>query len=81
MALGKGFTDRYLTSEIIRQGVCEGLSSLAIDGQRVLVIIPDGTRTMPMPLMFDFEAQLTPRVAASEISYTHGKLIDEIGYH
>ena len=65
MAIGKGFTDRYLTREEISQVVCEGLSSLAIDGQRVLVIIPDGTRTMPMPLMFDlFEAQLTPRVAA-----------------
>ena len=65
MVIGKGFTDRYLTAEEISQVVGEGLSSLGVDGKRVLIIIPDGTRTMPMPLMFDlFEAQLAPRVAA-----------------
>ena len=35
-----------------------------IDGRRVLVLIPDGTRTMPMPLAFDvLESALGPRVA------------------
>ena len=34
-------------------------------GQRVLILIPDGTRTMPMPQMFGlFEELLGPRVAA-----------------
>ena len=41
------------------------MATLAVDGKRVLVIIPDGTRTMPMPLMYDLlEAHLAPRVAA-----------------
>ena len=65
MSVGKGFADRYLTREETSQVVQEGLGTLAVDGKRVLVIIPDGTRTMPMPLMYDlFEAHLAPRVAA-----------------
>ena len=43
----------------------EALAALPVDGRRVLVIIPDGTRTMPMPLMFDaIERALGPRVKA-----------------
>jgi nickel-dependent lactate racemase len=45
----------------------EGLARLPLDGQRVLVLIPDGTRTMPMPLMFEIlERELGPRVAAMD---------------
>ena len=63
MAIGLGFADRHLTSKEIGQTVHEGLSTLAVDGKSVLIIIPDGTRTMPMPLMFDlFERELSPRV-------------------
>ena len=65
MVIGKGFTDRYLTDKEAREIVREGLATLPVDGKRVLVIIPDGTRTMPMPLMFDlFEELLSPRAAA-----------------
>ena len=65
MTIGKGFADRYLTPAEISQVVQKGLATLAVDGKRVLVIIPDGTRTMPMPMMYDlFEAHLAPRVAA-----------------
>jgi lactate racemase len=32
--------------------VVEGLDSLALKGKRVLVIVPDPTRTMPVPLFF-----------------------------
>ena len=36
-----------------------------MDGKRVLIIIPDGTRTMPMQLMFGlFEDLLSSRVMA-----------------
>ena len=36
-----------------------------LDGKRVLVIIPDGTRSMPMPLMFSlFDEFLGKRVKA-----------------
>jgi lactate racemase len=65
MPIGMGTADRYLTLEQTSRVVQEALATLAIDGKRVLVIIPDGTRTMPMPMMFDsFEAHLATRVAA-----------------
>ncbi len=81
MVVGKGFADRYLTGEEISQVVRDGLGTLAVEGKRVLVIIPDGTRTMPMPRMFDwFEAQLAPRVAALDYLValgTHPLMSDE----
>ncbi len=65
MVIGQGFADRYLTNDEICGIVQQGLGSLDLDGKRVLVIIPDGTRTMPTPLMFGlFEKQLASRVAA-----------------
>src|SRR5512145_3044852 len=50
--IGQGFADRYLTDDETCAIVRDGLASLALDGKRVLFIIPDGTRTMPMPRMF-----------------------------
>ncbi len=50
---GSGFTDRLLTDEETRDIVRAGLASLSLAGKRVLFIIPDGTRTMPMPRMFE----------------------------
>ena len=49
---GMGFTDRYLTEDETREVVRSGLASLSLAGKRVLFIIPDGTRTMPMPQFF-----------------------------
>ena len=57
MLTGNGFTDRSLTADEVRQIVSRAAEELKIDGKRVLVIIPDGTRTMPMPLMFDLLRQ------------------------
>ena len=63
--IGTGFTHRYLTDDEARGIVREGLRTLPLDRKRVLIIIPDGTRTMPMPLIFTlFDEWLTPRVAA-----------------
>lgn len=49
---GTGFADRLLTDDEVRDIVHAGLASLSLEGKRVLFIIPDGTRTMPMPRMF-----------------------------
>ena len=65
MAIGKGRTDGYLRPEEIRSIVAESLDSVSLSGKRVLILIPDGTRTMPMPLMFElFDELLRPRVKA-----------------
>jgi nickel-dependent lactate racemase len=81
MVVGKGFADRYLADDEISQVVQDALGTLTVEGKRVLAIIPDGTRTMPMPRMFDlFEAQLAPRAAALDYLValgTHPLMSDE----
>lgn len=63
--VGRGVLDGFLTSEEAAALVRDGLARLDVDGRRVLVLIPDGTRTMPMPLMAAvLERELGPRVAA-----------------
>jgi nickel-dependent lactate racemase len=52
MTLGKSAVDRTLSNDEVRQIVAQAAASLNLKGKRVLTIIPDGTRTMPMPLMF-----------------------------
>jgi nickel-dependent lactate racemase len=52
MIQGKGFTTQTLTEEDVRQLLTGAFDDQALDGKRVLVIIPDGTRTAPIPLMF-----------------------------
>ena len=52
MTLGKGSTTTTLTENEVRQLVAQASEQLTIDGKRVLVIIPDGTRTAPIPLFF-----------------------------
>jgi nickel-dependent lactate racemase len=63
MSIGKGLEHGHLTSGEIHRFIHRGLNSLGLDGKRVLVIIPDSTRTMPMPLAFSsFARFLGPRV-------------------
>lgn len=50
--IGTTSPDAYLSEEQIAAVVIQGLESLALAGKRVLVLIPDSTRTMPMPLYF-----------------------------
>ncbi len=45
-------SEGYLADSAIREFIVESLNALNLAGERVLVIIPDGTRTMPMPLVF-----------------------------
>lgn len=63
--VGRGVGEGLLSSEEVARIAHDGLAALPLDGRRVLVLIPDGTRTMPMPLMFDIlERELGKRVAA-----------------
>jgi nickel-dependent lactate racemase len=63
--IGRGVREGYLSHEEVEAVAREGLAALPLDGRRVLVLIPDGTRTMPMPRMFEIlDRELGPRVAA-----------------
>jgi nickel-dependent lactate racemase len=79
--VGKGVVTGYLEPDEVASLAREGLGRLPLDGARVLVVIPDGTRTMPMPLMFDtLERELLPRVAALDFVValgTHAPMDDE----
>jgi nickel-dependent lactate racemase len=62
--VGRGTTDGVLSPETVSDIVQRGLDALPLDGRRVLAIVPDGTRTMPMPFMFDaLEQSIGRRVA------------------
>jgi lactate racemase len=52
MTIGKSAVDGVLSRDEVRQIVAQAAAGLNLTGKRVLTIIPDGTRTMPMPLMF-----------------------------
>jgi len=80
-AVGRGLVDGYLAPEEVGRIAADGLAQLPLDGRRVLVVIPDGTRTMPMPLVFGIlERELGPRVAALDFLValgTHTPMNDE----
>jgi nickel-dependent lactate racemase len=62
--VGKGLAEGFLSAGEIYSLVAAGLDQFDLDGRRVLAVIPDGTRTMPMPLLFGIlEQELLPRVA------------------
>src|SRR5579863_9916737 len=70
MVLGKGSTTETLTTEDIQELLASAYDELLVGAgldpayKRVLVIIPDGTRTAPIPLMFRLlYEQLGRRVA------------------
>src|SRR5690348_12431096 len=64
MILGKGSTTETLTADDIQQLIAQACDPLQVNGKRVLVIIPDGTRTAPIPLFFRLlYEQLGQRVA------------------
>lgn len=65
MVVGKGYVDRQLSDAEIAAVMREGLSQVDLVGRRVLIIIPDGTRSGPIPLFFRlFHEQLRDQVAA-----------------
>ncbi|MBP7571487.1 MAG: DUF2088 domain-containing protein [Acidobacteria bacterium] len=53
MVTGFGSAERAITRDEAHAIVAEAFGSLSIERRRVLAVIPDGTRTAPMPMMFD----------------------------
>jgi nickel-dependent lactate racemase len=80
MTIGKGFLERVLSEEEIREVVAASAEELRIAGKRVLVIIPDGTRTMPMAMMFGIlQQEIASQVEACDYLVALGThpLMDE----
>lgn len=64
---GTGNIDRTLTADEIRDVVISAARDLSVASKRILVIIPDGTRTMPMPLLFEMlQQEIGTRAAACD---------------
>jgi nickel-dependent lactate racemase len=59
------YQDKLLSVEEIGTLVEQGFATYPVDGKRVLVLVPDGTRTAPIPVMFrQLQRVLSGRVAA-----------------
>jgi nickel-dependent lactate racemase len=64
MVVGQGAPTTVLTDDDVRHLLAEAFDSEQLDGKRVLVIIPDSTRTAPIPLLFGLlYEQIGQRVA------------------
>lgn len=50
--IGVGYTDRLLSEEEMRDVLARGTASARLSDKRVLLIIPDSTRSGPMQLLF-----------------------------
>lgn len=65
MVIGQGFEERFLSKTEIRELTAQALAQANLGGKRVLIIIPDGTRTAPIPYFFRlFHELLSGQVAA-----------------
>jgi nickel-dependent lactate racemase len=63
--IGQGSDKGVLSEAQVEDVVARGLGALPLDRKRVLVLVPDATRTMPMPLFFRLVTKhLLPRVQA-----------------
>ena len=64
-AIGQGEISRALTEEEIRGIIEQSGDAMSPDGRRVLVIIPDHTRTCPLPLITrELHRVIAPRAAS-----------------
>ena len=50
--IGKGYEDNHLTEAEIHELMAQTFNAHNLSGKRVLIIIPDTTRTAPIPQMF-----------------------------
>lgn len=81
MAIGKGIAGKTLNEKDIRAIVAEAVATDGFAGERVIVIVPDGTRTAPMPQMFRiFQELIAPK--AKQLDYlvalgTHQPMSEE----
>lgn len=81
MLIGQAFTERALTNAEALGVFAQGLAQLDLDGRRVLVILPDSTRSGPFGLCFRALAdELLGRVAKLDVLIalgTHAPMSEE----
>ncbi len=65
MLIGKGYTDKFLTEPEIRELMAAALSQAKLEDKRVIIIIPDGTRTAPIPVMFRLFCELLGKTTSA----------------
>lgn len=62
---GRGSAEETLSDEAVAGMLSSALADAPLAGLRVLVLVPDGTRSAPIPLMFhSFNEQLAEKAAA-----------------
>jgi len=76
--IGAGCKDHFLSLADLRKIMVEGFHSLNLAEKKVLFIIPDGTRTMPMPEIFTI---IQEKLVAKQIDFlvalgTHQPMTD-----
>ena len=73
--------EQLLSHDEVRAIVGDGLDQMDLAGKRVLTIIPDGTRTVPMPLLFEtIQERLRSRAARLDFLValgTHRPMTDD----
>jgi len=52
MVIGKGYEQGFLSEAEVRELTTEALGRLNLEGKRVLIVIPDNTRSAPLPFFF-----------------------------
>jgi len=58
MVIGQGYEEGSLSHDEVRELATRALDEVELSGERVLVIIPDSTRTAPIPLFFRLLCEL-----------------------
>lgn len=81
MVIGSGSRDKLLSESDVLRLMTQCVEGAGLEGKRVLVIIPDSTRTAPLPMMFRlFHQLLSDRTASLDFLIalgTHQPMSDE----
>jgi len=85
MIIGKGYENKFLTDDEISGIMSESIESAGLSGKKVLVIIPDHSRTAPIGKLFKMLYKLLVHKSAS-LDFlialgTHPPMTDEQIYH
>jgi nickel-dependent lactate racemase len=81
-----GGVGEHLAPERIRSFVADAIAAADVDGKRVCLVVPDGTRTCPLPLLLG-EAHAALAGRAREVTVVialgthHGMSEDQLAHH